>query len=158
MKRLLWIIIAVLFVLLLVACVRKTDEALNESVEESESQAIVAFSPAGLFTSEEREELWERVITPYIDYADCLNGEPASILVEKIDKETIVADTAYMYTVTIMSVAQEGSRDAAVETFIHGETNGEMDYWQPALILARCVDVLPNADELRDQAVDEYRG
>lgn len=145
--------------LVLVVVVIALMGANREALENGElNLPVVAFSPSGDFGSEERDLLWDRVVTPFTDYNRCLEQEPVSVAIEKKDTPTVIAETTYRYTATMMLANPDGSQNAIVESMLIGETDGELEYWVPALILTECVDTLPNADEVRDQAVDEYRG
>lgn len=139
------------------ASVQSVDEQ-NERDEAELNLPLVAFIPAGKFTDDERALLWSHVITPHTDYGACMGQQTVSIAIEKLDASKTIADTTYLYGITAMIANPDGSQNAVTESFIHGTTDGVFDYWTPTLILKSCVDTLPNADDVRDQAVESYGG
>lgn len=113
----------------------------------------VTFQPSGEFTEAERREFFDRVVSPYGAYAQCMQDElPVSMMVTRVEAP------GYRYAVNAVFAAEEAGTAAGYYGFLVGPQEGELDYWVPEFIMKRCVDVLPNADELRDRAIGEYQG
>lgn len=121
---------------------------LIESLQtEDSASTLVFFTPAASFTDAEKQRLQERVIDPYQAYGVCI-GAADVVAVEVVEANT----PGYLYAFSMF--AEDGSH----HSFLFGEAGLELPYYTPDLLLTECVDVLPHADEIRDQAVDEYRG
>lgn len=159
----LFLIILLAAVALLLTLTRDNGEAPADDAEPDEDEPaynlpVVAFTPSGQFTEDDRALLWSHVVTPLADYNACLDQQVVSVQIEILDEPIVITNTVYEYGVDAMLANPDGSQNAITESFLHGATDGEMDYWVPALILKKCVDTLPNADDVRNQAVDDYQG
>lgn len=150
-------ILAIIAVLLLAGIVLVTFDVGADvpelDNEQPAAETAVSFQPSGRFSSADRQEVYDKVITPLIDYRSCM-GEvlPVSLLVTPTDT------AGYRYKVEGILPPSAGQDVAGYMGFLVGPETGELDYWVPDLLMSKCVDVLPNADQLRDQAIDEYQG
>ncbi len=116
------------------------EQTLNEELSHDDTASdqpvalpVIAFSPAGKFTDAERELLWQRVITPHTNYSECMGERVAAIIIEKRETPKVIANTTYLYDIRVYSENSDGSQNAVYEGFLHGEVDGEMDYWVPAM-------------------------
>lgn len=115
------------------------------------TETLVSLQPSAAWPESGKQEMWEKLITPYIDYGTCMGMTPVSIIVKPSHT------SGYLYIVDAVYAPKEAGDDPAYHGFLYGTPNEELPYWVPDLLVKKCVDVLPNADEVRDQAIDEYR-
>lgn len=146
------IVLLVAVIWLLLGTERIAEAPDTSSDTEAQPETVIAFQPSGKFTEAEQQEIREKILSPYVAYANCMGeSQPVSVLV------TETSTTGYRYAVDMLFAPEEGDV-AGYYGFLHGPAQGALDYWVPDLLLTKCVDVLPNADEVRDRAIDEYRG
>lgn len=123
------------------------EEVSDMTAMEANMLPPIVYTPEANFTAAEKGRIESRVLKPYRDYHECLNaGQLAAMHIQKADSP------GYLYHVEIFG------EDGTLASFLHGEPGSELEFYTPDLILKDCVETLPHADQLRDQAIEEYKG
>jgi len=97
---------------------------------------IVVFQPDGLFSEDDRNLLYQKLINPFIDYYADLEGHPAlvSLSIEKF------YDSGYPYGAN--AIFDEG----VTLGFLFGNADGSVDWWVPG-----CIGGCPFSEAFKDK-------
>jgi len=102
--------------------------------EECTSEPIVLFTPSGLFTENEKEELQTKLINPFLDYNEDSGYPVLTMDIQKYD------DEGWQYTVN--AIMETG----VTASFLFGEEGKDLDYYFPG-----CMGPCEFSDEFKEK-------
>ena len=109
-------------------------EECEECEECASNEPIVIFTPSGLFTDEEKTELYDKVINPYIDYQANTDYPVLTMDIQKSD----LVDYSYEIDVIMATGVNSG--------FLYGTPGQKLEYYLPT-----CMGPCPFTDEFKEK-------
>ncbi len=82
---------------------------------------VVIFTPSGLFTEAEKDDLYAKAINPYFDYR---NADEVNFVAMQVEKYNPVPDHGYKYNIEAFS------KTGGYEGFLYGQSE-PLEWWHP---------------------------